>query len=65
MATPNQIQYTKEIMIAYVQSLGAASTVLFPKTGSESAATESFECTWDRILKMVSTPDQTFSKSAR
>ncbi len=65
MSTPNQIEYTKEIMIAYIQSLGEASTVLFPKSGSENAATESFEGTWERILKVVSVPDQTFSKAAR
>jgi hypothetical protein len=45
--------HTKDIMIAYVHSLGAASVLLFPKNGLEDAQTESFEATWERILARV------------
>jgi len=54
MASPVEIERAKEIMIAYIQSLGTASNSLFLKPGRESQANESFEGAWDRIIKKVS-----------
>jgi hypothetical protein len=65
MATPNEMQQAKEIMMAYIQSLGTTSSVLFPKAGSENTAIEQFEGTWVRILKTLSSPDQSFRKQDR
>lgn len=54
-----QIQVAKEIVIALIQSGGVNSThTFFPKQGSESMSTESFEAIWNRIVKTVSAGGQ-------
>jgi hypothetical protein len=44
---------TKEIIIAYIQSLGTGANILFPKSTRDHLVTENFEATWNRILKTV------------
>jgi hypothetical protein len=52
--TPADEGIARDIIIAYIQSLGSGSSVLFRRPGQEQVVTQNFEETWDRILKTVS-----------
>ncbi len=55
--TPTERLFAKEIMIAYISALGAASEQLFRKEPNQAPINKNFAEAWETILKTLSDQD--------